>query len=147
MERRRGSGGIRAAARAEPRGARRAAPHAGTPPPRGAASRVRTRHPAAAPGDVDDARSGPRGADRARAGSMRGTRRRPVGRVFQPPARPHVTAPAALGVAAHPRREPGATAFGVLACVSVSHLLNDTLQSVLPALYPMLKETFALSFS
>jgi FSR family fosmidomycin resistance protein-like MFS transporter len=58
-----------------------------------------------------------------------------------------VSVSAALGVAARQRREPGATAFGVLAGVSVSHLLNDTLQSVLPALYPMLKETFALSFS
>ena len=58
-----------------------------------------------------------------------------------------MSVPATLSVAAPPRREAGATAFGVLAGVSVSHLLNDTLQSVLPALYPMLKETFALSFS
>ena len=39
------------------------------------------------------------------------------------------------------------TAYAVLAAVSVSHLLNDTIQSMLPAIYPVLKETFGLSFS
>jgi FSR family fosmidomycin resistance protein-like MFS transporter len=39
------------------------------------------------------------------------------------------------------------TAFAVLAAVSVSHLLNDTIQSLLPAIYPLLKTTFDLSFS
>lgn len=39
------------------------------------------------------------------------------------------------------------TATGILAAVSVSHLLNDTIQSLLPAIYPLLKEAFALSFS
>jgi len=58
-----------------------------------------------------------------------------------------LNAPATLSVAARPRREPGRTAFAVLAGVSVSHLLNDTIQSLLPALYPMFKETFALSFA
>jgi FSR family fosmidomycin resistance protein-like MFS transporter len=42
---------------------------------------------------------------------------------------------------------PDATAFAVLAGISVSHLLNDTMQSLLPAIYPMLKESFALSFA
>ncbi|MGE3841040.1 MAG: MFS transporter [Vicinamibacterales bacterium] len=41
----------------------------------------------------------------------------------------------------------GSTAFNVLAAVSVSHLLNDTIQSLIPALYPILKTTFALSFA
>jgi FSR family fosmidomycin resistance protein-like MFS transporter len=40
-----------------------------------------------------------------------------------------------------------ATAVGILAAVSVSHLLNDTIQSLLPAIYPLLKASFALSFS
>src|SRR5207342_2261665 len=40
-----------------------------------------------------------------------------------------------------------ATAVTVLAAVSVSHLLNDTIQSLLPAIYPLLKTSFALSFS
>jgi len=38
------------------------------------------------------------------------------------------------------------TAFAVLAAISVSHLLNDTIQAVLPAIYPMLKSSFALTF-
>jgi MFS transporter, FSR family, fosmidomycin resistance protein len=40
-----------------------------------------------------------------------------------------------------------ATAFRVLAGISVAHLLNDTVQSIIPAIYPMLKEVFALSFA
>src|SRR5260370_34998085 len=39
------------------------------------------------------------------------------------------------------------TAFAVLAGISVSHLLNDTVQSLVPAIYPMLKAAFALSFA
>ncbi|MEX0792075.1 MAG: MFS transporter, partial [Pirellulaceae bacterium] len=37
-------------------------------------------------------------------------------------------------------------AIGVLAALSVSHLLNDIIQSLLPAVYPLLKENYALSF-
>src|SRR6185295_13832396 len=40
-----------------------------------------------------------------------------------------------------------ATAFAVLAGISVSHLLNDTVQAIVPAIYPMLKDVFALSFA
>src|SRR5205823_2914221 len=39
-----------------------------------------------------------------------------------------------------------ATAFSVLAAISFSHLLNDTIQSLIPAIYPILKASFALSF-
>ena len=39
------------------------------------------------------------------------------------------------------------TATGILAALSVSHLLNDTIQGMLPAIYPMLKHTFSLSFT
>jgi len=39
------------------------------------------------------------------------------------------------------------TAFAVLAAISFSHLLNDTTQSLLPAIYPLLKSSFALSFA
>ena len=39
------------------------------------------------------------------------------------------------------------TAYAVLGAVSVSHLLNDTIQSLLPAIYPVLKASFGLSFS
>ncbi len=39
------------------------------------------------------------------------------------------------------------TAFAVLAAISFSHLLNDTIQSLIPAIYPILKASFALSFT
>jgi FSR family fosmidomycin resistance protein-like MFS transporter len=38
------------------------------------------------------------------------------------------------------------TAFRVLIAISVCHLLNDMLQSVVPAIYPMLKESLQLDF-
>jgi len=40
----------------------------------------------------------------------------------------------------------GGTALGVLAAISFCHLLNDMMQSLLPALYPMLKSSYRLSF-
>jgi FSR family fosmidomycin resistance protein-like MFS transporter len=36
--------------------------------------------------------------------------------------------------------------LGILIALSFSHLVNDTLQSLVPAIYPLLKETFALDF-
>jgi MFS transporter, FSR family, fosmidomycin resistance protein len=39
------------------------------------------------------------------------------------------------------------TAMRVLVALSVAHLLNDTLQSLIPALYPLLKDSFGLSFT
>lgn len=41
----------------------------------------------------------------------------------------------------------GETAFAVLAALSASHLLNDTMQSLLPAVYPVLKEKYSLTFT
>ena len=65
---------------------------------------------------------------------------------FHPPAdaeaRPAIELP----------REPSAvqsavgTAFPILAMLSVCHLLNDMIQSLLPAIYPLLKDTFRLDF-
>src|SRR5215510_6531686 len=48
-----------------------------------------------------------------------------------------------------PRDSRGAemTSFAVLAGISFSHLLNDTVQALVPAIYPMLKESFALTFA
>ncbi|HEY6099168.1 MAG TPA: MFS transporter, partial [Anaeromyxobacter sp.] len=43
--------------------------------------------------------------------------------------------------------EDGRTAFRVLAAVSVCHFLNDTLQSVIPAVYPILKTAYHLDFA
>jgi FSR family fosmidomycin resistance protein-like MFS transporter len=40
----------------------------------------------------------------------------------------------------------GQTAVAVLAAISFCHLLNDMMQSLLPALYPMLKGSYHLSF-
>jgi FSR family fosmidomycin resistance protein-like MFS transporter len=39
------------------------------------------------------------------------------------------------------------TAMGVLYTLSFSHCLNDTIQSLLPAIYPILKHSFSLSFT
>ena len=41
---------------------------------------------------------------------------------------------------------PQRTVLAVLIGLSVSHLLNDMLQALLPSLYPLLKATYALSF-
>jgi FSR family fosmidomycin resistance protein-like MFS transporter len=40
----------------------------------------------------------------------------------------------------------GRTAFTVLAAISFCHFLNDMMQALLPAMYPMLKQDFALDF-
>src|SRR5271154_787420 len=39
------------------------------------------------------------------------------------------------------------TVFRVLIAVSFCHLLNDTMQSLLPSIYPILKSSFHLNFS
>ncbi len=38
------------------------------------------------------------------------------------------------------------TAFGILAAISVAHLLNDMIQSLILAIYPLLRADFSLSF-
>jgi FSR family fosmidomycin resistance protein-like MFS transporter len=40
----------------------------------------------------------------------------------------------------------GTTALGILAAISFCHMLNDMMQSLLPALYPMIKSSYRLSF-
>ena len=42
---------------------------------------------------------------------------------------------------------PGRTAFTVLGAISFCHFLNDMMQALLPAMYPMLKQDFALDFA
>ena len=39
------------------------------------------------------------------------------------------------------------TAFRVLVALSVTHCLNDSLQSVISAVYPLFKDDLALSFA
>ena len=46
-----------------------------------------------------------------------------------------------------PRKPVEKTVLRVLLALSLSHLLNDTLQSLLPAIYPLLKTSFQLSFT
>jgi FSR family fosmidomycin resistance protein-like MFS transporter len=44
-------------------------------------------------------------------------------------------------------RHAEAAAFSIILALSFAHLLNDTVQSLLPALYPMLKASYRLSFA
>jgi FSR family fosmidomycin resistance protein-like MFS transporter len=44
------------------------------------------------------------------------------------------------------RRIAEGTAFSIILALSFSHLLNDMMQSLIPALYPMIKGTYGLSF-
>ncbi len=54
------------------------------------------------------------------------------------------TSPARAGSA---MRAAGATVFPILIAISLSHMLNDTLQSLIPAIYPLVKDAFRLSFT
>ncbi|HRN73155.1 MAG TPA: MFS transporter [Ginsengibacter sp.] len=40
-----------------------------------------------------------------------------------------------------------ATVYSILISISFSHLLNDMLQSLIPSIYPLLKDSFSLSFA
>ncbi|HXO02364.1 MAG TPA: MFS transporter [Stellaceae bacterium] len=44
------------------------------------------------------------------------------------------------------RRIAEGTAFSIILALSFSHMLNDMMQSLVPALYPMIKGTYGLSF-
>ncbi len=39
------------------------------------------------------------------------------------------------------------TIFNILFAISFSHMLNDTIQSLIPAIYPIIKDSFRLSFA
>ncbi|MBK7627241.1 MAG: MFS transporter [Bacteroidales bacterium] len=41
----------------------------------------------------------------------------------------------------------GKTIFSILLSISFSHLLNDTIQSIIPSIYPVVKDSFHLNFS
>jgi FSR family fosmidomycin resistance protein-like MFS transporter len=58
-------------------------------------------------------------------------------------------APAATGTSAttaQPAARVQRTVYSVLGAISFSHLLNDMIQSLILAIYPMLKDNFSLSF-
>ncbi len=44
-------------------------------------------------------------------------------------------------------RRTDTTVYGILLTISFAHLLNDTIQSLLPALYPILRESFSLTYT
>jgi MFS transporter, FSR family, fosmidomycin resistance protein len=44
------------------------------------------------------------------------------------------------------RSKAGTTAFAILGAITFCHLLNDVMQALLPAIYPMLKSGFRLTF-
>src|SRR6266566_2965278 len=52
----------------------------------------------------------------------------------------------AIGTEAPKQAAAQKTAFTVLAAISFCHFLNDMVQSLLPAIYPLLKQTFRLDF-
>jgi FSR family fosmidomycin resistance protein-like MFS transporter len=55
-------------------------------------------------------------------------------------------ATAAATSAAQPAAKVQRTVYSVLGAISFSHLLNDMIQSLILAIYPMLKDNFSLSF-
>src|SRR6201996_9168042 len=57
------------------------------------------------------------------------------------------TQPAAATQVQTPVLQDSGTVFRVLAAASAGHLLNDTMQSLLPSIYPILKTGFHLNFS
>ena len=46
-----------------------------------------------------------------------------------------------------PAEEHTRTVYAILASISVCHLLNDMMQSLLPAIFPILKSSFGLDFA
>ena len=56
------------------------------------------------------------------------------------------TAPTYADSAADSRRTAETTSVGVILALSASHMLNDVMQSLAPALYPVFHEKLALSF-
>jgi FSR family fosmidomycin resistance protein-like MFS transporter len=69
---------------------------------------------------------------------------------FPRPERVHYekvgTSTSLTGATATPEKTAERTAFRILAAISVCHLLNDMLQSVIPAVYPILKTSYHLDF-
>ncbi|WP_241077482.1 MFS transporter [Achromobacter xylosoxidans] len=68
---------------------------------------------------------------------------------MNPSQTPAVALPddAAPAAAPQPAAADPSTAFAVLGAISVAHLMNDMIQSILLAIYPMLKDSFSLSFA
>src|SRR5690348_14310260 len=54
---------------------------------------------------------------------------------------------AQAGITIAPEKIAQQTVFSILFTISLTHLLNDMMQSVIPAVYPLLKEKFHLNFT
>ena len=65
----------------------------------------------------------------------------------QSPVATHLRSAAEEDEAFTPPDAPQNTVLAILFALSFSHLLNDTMQSLLPAIYPLLKTSFDLSFT
>ena len=52
----------------------------------------------------------------------------------------------ALVVPQAPASAPTGPVYGIIAAISVCHLLNDLIQSLVPAIYPLLKSAYSLDF-
>jgi MFS transporter, FSR family, fosmidomycin resistance protein len=50
-------------------------------------------------------------------------------------------------VQARPARAPQGTVFAILYAISFSHLLNDTIQALIPSIYPLLKSAHGFTFT
>lgn len=57
------------------------------------------------------------------------------------------TAVASARITANPPPDATASAYAILWSLTLAHLLNDVLQALIPALYPLLKESFTLSYA
>ena len=72
--------------------------------------------------------------------------KRAIFRARGPGTGPVTTAPTYADSVAEKRRGAQTAALSVLMAVSASHMLNDVMQSLAPALYPVFREKMALSF-
>ena len=57
-----------------------------------------------------------------------------------------IVQPSGLKTKSNPMKV-GKTVYPILIAISLSHLLNDTLQSIIPAIYPIVKDSFSLTFA
>src|SRR5258705_3308334 len=57
------------------------------------------------------------------------------------------TTPTQTAIQAIPLKARPSTALAILAALSFSHLLNDSVQALIPAIYPMVKSSFGLTFT
>src|SRR5262249_50187272 len=52
-----------------------------------------------------------------------------------------------VSIERRPRPLADGTTFSIILALSFSHFLNDTMQSLVPSLFPMLKDSYSLSFA